>query len=551
MSGADEIDALVVGAGPVGLTLAAELTRHHVRCRIVDRTAARSDKSKALVVWPRTLELLASSGAVEPFLTTGMRAASARLFGDGVALARLTFEGVASPYPFALMIPQSETERLLEEHLNRLGIEVERTTELLAFTPDETGVAVQLRGNNGQEESVHAAWLLGCDGAHSTVRHGLGMDFAGAAEPSDWMLADVYLSGPIAPDEIRIDWCSAGILAFFPIGAQRFRVVADGGPAAATERPADPTLAEVQAVLDARGPGGLTAHDPVWLTGFRINERKVREYRRGRAFLAGDAAHIHSPVGGQGMNTGMHDAYNLAWKLGLVQAGRGRELLLDSYSRERSAVGDVVLRNAAAMTRVATLHSRGAQRARNLLLPALASLGLVRSALRDTLSEMNINYRGGPLSRDDRSLPVRAGVLLHAGVVAGDRAPDAPLIDAASNTATRLFSVLRSGRHCLLLCIGDAEPGVLSQTLADIAAAVARRYANLVDVFVVAPAGAPSGLPLLIDQTRSFHTGYGIDAPSAVLLRPDGYIGYFGQPLDRERILAHLDRYLMSIGRLP
>jgi 2-polyprenyl-6-methoxyphenol hydroxylase-like FAD-dependent oxidoreductase len=459
-------------------------------------------------------------------------------------LARLTFEGVSSPFPYALMIPQSETERLLEEQVNRLGIEVERTTELLAFTPDETGVVARLRGRNGQEEVVRTAWLLGCDGAHSTVRHGLGMDFAGAAEPSDWLLADVYLSGPIAPDEIRIDWCGAGLLAFFPIGAQRFRIVADGGPAAASERPPDPTLADVQAVLDARGPGGLTAHDPIWLTGFRINERKVREYRRGRVFLAGDAAHIHSPAGGQGMSTGMHDAYNLAWKLALTHAGHGRPLLLDSYSRERSAVGDMVLRNAGAMTRVATLHNRGAQRARNLLLPALASLGLVRAAIRDTLSEMNINYRGGPLTRDERSLPVRAGVLLHAGIVAGDRAPDAPLIDAASNTETRLFAVLRSGRHSLLLCSGDAALEALNQTLADIAAAVARRYVNLVDVFVVAPAGAPSGLPLLIDATRALQTAFRIEAPSAVLLRPDGYVGYYGRPVNRDRILAHLDTYL-------
>ena len=393
------VDTLVVGAGPVGLTLAAELTRHGVSCRIIDRSATRSDKSKALVLWPRSLEHLDSSGAVEPFLAHGLRVGRARIFGGGRPLAQLTFDGMPSAYSFALMIPQSETERLLENHLNQLGVQVERCVELLDFSARPDAVTARLRRADASEESVRIAWLLGCDGAHSTVRHGLGMEFSGSAEPNDWILADVHIGGDIAADEVRIYMSSAGILAFFPIAKERFRIVADTGPAAAVERPRDPSVEEVQAVVDARGPRGLIVRDPIWLTSFRINERKVNDYRRGRVFLAGDAAHIHSPAGGQGMNTGMQDAYNLAWKLALVHAGRGRDRLLDSYTRERSAVGDLVVRNAAAMTRIATLRHPAAQHMRNRVLPVLASLAPVRSALRDTLAEMNINYRGGPLSR--------------------------------------------------------------------------------------------------------------------------------------------------------
>jgi 2-polyprenyl-6-methoxyphenol hydroxylase-like FAD-dependent oxidoreductase len=547
------VDALVVGAGPVGLTMAAELARHGVRCRIVDRSAVASDKSKALVLWPRSLELLDRAGAVEPLLAAGLRVVRARIFGDGQPLAQLSLDGLASPYPFALMIPQNETERLLAAHLAGLGGVVERGVELLDFGADADGVSVRLRRPDGTPESVRATWLIGCDGAHSTVRHGLGIDFAGVAEPNDWILADVHLDGDLPADELRIYWHAQGILAFFPIARGRFRVVADSGPAAAMDKVRDPTLTEVQAVVDARGPGGLTVRDPLWLAGFRINERKVTEYRVGRVFLAGDAAHIHSPAGGQGMNTGMQDAFNLAWKLGLVRAGRGREaILLDSYSRERSAVGDEVLRNAGAVTRVATLHSPTAQHLRNALLPVLASFGFVRARARDTLAELAVHYRRGPLSHDERPLAPRARALASGGVVAGDRAPDVSVLDGRTGARTQLFRLLHGTRHCLLLCTGDTSGEELRRSLERIAAAVRTTYTDLIDIYVAAPAGPAGGAapetPLLVDVGGEVRRSYAAHVPIGVLIRPDGYVGYYGQPADRDRLLAYLASYLVPTG---
>jgi len=539
VSGAAAIDALVVGAGPVGLTMAAELTRHGLRCRLIEKSATPSDKSKALVLWPRTLELLAGAGAVDPFLASGMRIVRAGLFGAGEHLAELRFDRVASPYPFALMIPQSETERLLAQHASRLGVTVERDSELLDFAADAGGVSARVR-RGGRDESLRAGWLLGCDGAHSTVRHRVGVEFAGAPEPNDWMLADVRIDGPIASDEVRIDWHAAGILAFFPITPGRFRVVADCGPAAPTDRPRDPTLADVQRMVDVRGPAGLVVHDPVWLAGFRINERKVADYRAGRVFLAGDAAHIHSPAGGQGMNTGMQDAFNLGWKLGLVHAGRARaEVLLDSYSAERSAVGDEVLRNAGTMTRVATLRSPTAQHLRNALLPALASLGFVQTRLRDTFTELAIHYRQSPLARDERSPLVR----LRAPVVAGDRAPDAALVEARSGAPATLFPRFGT-RHCLLLCAAEAALDELRTTFNAIADAVRRAFPGVIDVVAVAESESAAEIPLLLDRAGALRDAYGVRVPRAVLVRPDGYIGYYG-PLDRDRLLGHLATYLM------
>jgi 2-polyprenyl-6-methoxyphenol hydroxylase-like FAD-dependent oxidoreductase len=542
----DAVDALVVGAGPVGLTMAAELARHGMRCRIIDRNAARSDKSKALVLWPRSLELLASSGAVEPFVATGIHAVRARIMGGAAPLVQLTFDGMPSPYAFALMIPQSETERLLEAHLAAFGVAVERCVELLDFEAAPDAVTVRLRRGDASEETLRVAWLLGCDGPHSTVRHGLGMEFAGSAEPNDWILADVHIDGAIAADEMRIHVSPAGIAAFFPIGPGRFRVIADRGPAAGAQHPPDPTADEVQAVVTARGPSGLVVRDPVWLTCFRINERMVKEYRRGRVFLAGDAAHIHSPAGGQGMNTGMQDAYNLTWKLALVHAGRAPERLLDTYSRERSGIAAMVLRNAAAMTRLGTMRDPRARRLRNTIAPMLTSLGVVRAAIRDTLAEMNINYRGGPLSRDARRLGARLRARWARGVVAGDRAPDAAVVDATTGTTTQLFALLRSGRHCLLLCVHGSITAALQRSLIDTAAAVQRAHPDLVHVFVVAPSGTAGSLPLLLDRTGAVQAAYALHEPTAVLIRPDGYVGYLGQLLDGAGLLAHLASYLVA-----
>src|SRR5665213_564544 len=281
------VTVLIAGAGPVGLALAVELTRWGVPCRIVEKAEAATPYSKALVVWPRTLEHFATAGCAAEFLDAGRPITRAEIRAGTRRIARIDFTGIETPYPYALFVPQSETERLLEEYLGRLGVTVERRIELTGFTPGPDSVVATLRRADGGAEHVAADYLIGCDGAHSAVRHGLGMEFSGVSEQGVWMLGDLQL----------------------------------------------------------RGPGGLTAHDPVWLSLFHINERKVADYRRGRVFLAGDAAHIHSPAGGQGMNTGIQDSVNLAWKLALVSRGHARPVLLATYSPERSAVGAMVLRS--------------------------------------------------------------------------------------------------------------------------------------------------------------------------------------------------------------
>jgi 2-polyprenyl-6-methoxyphenol hydroxylase-like FAD-dependent oxidoreductase len=390
---------LIVGAGPVGLTMASELARYRVPVRIVDKAAQRTDKSKALVLWSRTLELIDRGGDVSPFIEAGLKVDAANIVAGNKLIGHISLAEVASRYSFALMLPQSETERLMEERLEGFGVRVEREVELTSFSQTPASVSAVLRHKDGREETVETQWLAGCDGAHSAVRHGLALTFPGATLLSDWILADVHLAGmPFPLSEIATYWHEDGALAMFPIAPGRYRVIADIG-ASEGAHPTDPTLEQVQAIVDKRGPGGLVLSDPVWLSAFRINERKVADYRKGRVFVAGDAAHVHSPAGGQGMNTGMQDAFNLAWKLALVCRGRcAAGPLLDSYSPERSAIGDQVLANASRLTAIAVMKNHTAQVVRNLLGGVLFGLTRVQRAMADTLSEVTLGYSQSPLN---------------------------------------------------------------------------------------------------------------------------------------------------------
>ncbi|HEX4413276.1 MAG TPA: FAD-dependent monooxygenase [Lacipirellulaceae bacterium] len=542
-------DVLIVGAGPVGLTMAAALDHHGLKCRIIDKAPAPSDKSKALVVWSRTLELLDRLQLADTFVAAGMKADGASMYANGERLMHISLTGVDSPFGFPLMLPQNETERLLAEYLAKRGVTVQRQIELLSFGEQPDGVAGNLRHADGSEESFTVPWLIGCDGAHSTVRHGLGLQFTGSAEPNDWFLADIHVRGPLAKNELSIYWHEKGVLVFFPIDGVRFRVIADLGTAANTGSPPDPTLAQVQAKIDERGPGGLTIMDPVWLAGFRINERKVTDYRRGRVMLAGDAAHIHSPAGGQGMNTGMQDAFNLAWKLALVQRGQGqREPLLESYSKERSAVGDQVLKGAALVTLSATLRNPIAQYLRNHIAPIVSSFGFVQDRLKNMLCELAINYRHGPLTAE--SWPRHL-----TGLAAGDRLPDAPLTSLAAAKTTTLFAELHGTEHTLLL-MPDSQGEQAAARLASIAVSVRATYPNLIAPwFLLKPSGDPpsanstldeSRIPTWFDRDSKLHEKLNVSGPALVLIRPDGYIGYRCQPADGDELNQHLATYLIS-----
>jgi 2-polyprenyl-6-methoxyphenol hydroxylase-like FAD-dependent oxidoreductase len=550
---ADRCSALVVGAGPVGLTMAAHLHHHGLRCRIIDRCPTPSDKSKALVLWGRSLEMLDDLGIAGDFLKAGTFLNATRLYGGARLLAQITFTPNGTEYFRPLMLAQSETERLLAEHLRRVSIEVERRVELTAFADHGDQVVATLRHADGNDEQVRCDWLLGCDGAHSNVRHTLGLDFTGEAEPSDFILADCRVEGPIPHDELSLFWHHKGVLAFFPFAAGRCRIIADMGTVQAADHPRDPSLIEVQAIVNERGPAGVRLSEPHWLSGFRIHERKVAEYRRSRVFLAGDAAHIHSPAGGQGMNTGMQDTWNLAWKLALVQKGRAHPSLLDSYSIERSAVGEMVLRNAARLTRVATLRNPIGQFFRNRLAQILGHLPSFRRNFVRDLTEMSIHYPNSPLNGEFSAFGWAS-----RSIYPGDRFPEARLRELGTGREQRLLLLLRGPQHNLLLLSdkGDldnpAARNDLLQRVNDIHRRLEESYAGLIRVHLIVAGDSPpqevAGFDSIwLDPAGSVRQALGARGKSMALVRPDGYLGFRCEPALWEELRDYLDRYLIAV----
>jgi 2-polyprenyl-6-methoxyphenol hydroxylase-like FAD-dependent oxidoreductase len=521
---------LVVGAGPVGLAMAAELARYGVSVRIIDKAAQRTDKSKALVIWSRTLELLDRAGCTDAFVTAGHKVDAANIIAGSKTIGHVGLAGVASPYPFALMLPQSETERLLEAHLAGLGVSVERQLELAGFTDTGTAVTATLRHPDGRDETLQTAWLIGCDGPHSTVRHALGLQFTGDTLQSDWILADVHLAGMQMPaSEMAAYWHEDGVLAIFPISPGRYRVIADHGSSEGAH-PADPTLDQVQAVVDRRGPGGVTAVDPVWLSGFRINERKVGDYRLGRVFVAGDAAHVHSPAGGQGMNTGMQDAINLAWKLALVCRGTARaDTLLDSYSAERSAVGAQVLANAGRLTAVGLVKNHTVQAVRNMVAGFLFGLAPIRRTMAETLTEVSIGYPQSPLNG-----PTAHGL---GGPAAGERAP--PVAGQVPMGAIPAGAIPAGAIPAGAVSVGAGPAGAVPVGAVPVGAGHTPRFA-----LFAAPSDAVSGLlrdypDLLEPAVRQPFSDGGV-----WLVRPDGYTAC----VVRERDAGSIASYLRGLG---
>jgi 2-polyprenyl-6-methoxyphenol hydroxylase-like FAD-dependent oxidoreductase len=410
-------DVLVVGAGPTGLVLALWLTKLGVQVRIIDKTAAPGTTSRALAVQARTLELYRQLDLADAVLTAGHRVPAVNLWVRGEAAARLAFETIGSgltPYPFLKIFPQDQHERLLIERLGALGVAVERQTELIGFTEKENGVIARLRGPAGQEVDCAANYITGCDGAHSVVRQTIGAGFPGGTYRQLFYVADVEAAGPALNGELHIDLDDADFLGVFPLAGQgRARLIGT----VRDERADRAETLEFKDVSDrAINHLKVQVRNVNWFSTYHVHHRVAQHFRKGRAFLLGDAAHIHSPAGGQGMNTGIGDAINLAWKLAAVLAGRAGDDLLDSYEAERIGFARRLVATTDRIFSFATADGPIAEfmrtRVAPVVIPIVASFRPVREFMFRTVSQITLNYRKGPLSR---------GIAGH--VHGGDRLP--------------------------------------------------------------------------------------------------------------------------------
>ncbi|WP_327579871.1 FAD-dependent monooxygenase [Streptomyces sp. NBC_00145] len=552
-----DVDVLVVGAGPVGLTAAAELRRHGVDCRIVDQLAVPNPYAKAIGVVPRTLEVWDAMGLVGRALDEAVPHLGQLVYIDGKPRPRVELTLPPEiPYPFATL-PQYETERLLTEHLAGFGTEVERSTELRSLELRPHEVEAVLAHADGRIERLHARYVVGCDGAHSLVRKAAGLTFEGDALPEQYMIGDVEVDWELPAgysmrsvnldangevDDMLVCIPMPGVRRYW-LSMLRPRAQAEGEDGSSTP---DGTvlslgdgqgldLGQIQAVLDRLSPEVTTASTLRWSSAFRTSHRLVDRYRNGRLFVAGDAAHIQPPIGGQGLNTGVQDAHNLAWKLALTVRGLATDDVLESYHTERHPVAQEVVDRTVRHAR--TVRQAGAGPLNN---GADTEMALRRQA------QLLVAYPDSPLIQ-----PQAADGTPAAGPAPGDRAPDCRgLLSDLAAYPRRLFDLLRTPRHVLLLFAGSDHASGDGAARLEACAAEAHRAAHgLLDAYLVTAAEVPEdarpvGLrpPRVRDAAGEFRDAYAPRDGEALLIRPDGYLSGRFHPAVPERLTAHLRR---------
>ncbi len=468
---------LIVGAGPVGLTAALMMARHGTPVRIIDQNDAPTTLSKALVLWRRTLQVIDPVIPWEHFLDGHVKAERGLFFDKGRKIAELSFEHDEHGLPAGVFIPQSDTEALLIDGLSKHDITVERQIGLSTFTRDDDGVSCTLSTG----EVLRTPWLIGCDGGHSTVRHTLGLEFPGETVDQCWLLADVLVDGDAPEGAAIIESGPEGPVAIFPVAKNRWRVIAAIESQEENSTPADPTLTDVQHVLSTRTSLDWQAREALWLTNFAVNERQIAEYVHGRVILAGDAAHVHSPAGGQGMNTGMQDAANLAWKVAIVMHNAASPSLLSTYQAERHPVGAAVVKDTGRMLKMAMITNPVLRAIRGTGIHLAMSIPALQRAVGSMITEEIVNYRKGPLA-----------VKGHGTHRSGDAFPDMPLEDGLATDLLR-------GHEAVLFSDAGDGPTTLGS----------------------------GGLPITLVRAPEITSACGGD----VLVRPDGVIAAIGEDI--------------------
>jgi 2-polyprenyl-6-methoxyphenol hydroxylase-like FAD-dependent oxidoreductase len=520
-----DTDVLIVGAGPTGLMLANQLGRQGVRPLIIDRHSGPAQQTRAMAVHARTLEIYSKLGIADEAIALGERGRGANMWSGGEHRARIPFGDIGedlSPFPFVLTLGQDDNERIMGAHLREYGLAVQWNTELVALEQHPDCVVASLAGPNGTSRTVTTRYVAGCDGGRSAVRELNDIGFPGAPYQHVFFVADTEATGPMKTAELNIYLWRNGFHLFFPMrGVDRWRVIGIL-PERFSNEP-DLKFEDIVDSIKEEAGAALAFKSCSWFSTYRIAHRRTERFRKGRCFLLGDAAHVHSPMGGQGMNTGLQDAYNLAWKLVLAVKGRANDALLDSYEFERIRVANRLLATTDRAFQLLVADNPMATFFRTKIVAKLAATAMKRSATRRiafrTLSMIGIRYPESPLSHAVTPLPRKAPQ-------PGDRFPWAHLTFNATGEPEDLFARLDDRRFNLLV-IDQPVPLELTRIPGDLLAVHA------------VPATPANGREL---------RGIGITEPAYYVLRPDGHVGLAGAKLAPAAIEAWFAQIGVELG---
>jgi 2-polyprenyl-6-methoxyphenol hydroxylase-like FAD-dependent oxidoreductase len=515
---------LIVGAGPTGMTAALELSRLQIPIRIIEKMPEPATTSRAVGVQARTLELFEQRGLVEGMLAKGNRGLAGSIYGEGKRIFRLDFSQNGSHYDYMLFISQAETEAILRAALDDQQVTIERDIEFVALSQSEHDDSVRaiLKHRDGSLEEVSCEYLIDSEGAHSISRTTFNLQFEGKTREESYALGDLYVNGDLPATDFHIFSSQFGFMGLFPMGERRFRLIASN-PLSKPNKDTAPLIEELQQIYDQRSHIPARFHDMSWSSWFRINSRMVSRLHVGRVFLGGDSAHIHSPAGAQGMNTGIQDMINLAWKLAFVLKRQADPKLLDTYSDDRIPVIRNVLTKTEGLTDVIGSENPVFRSVFSHIAPWIVGTEFVQENSTERMSQLSLNYRDSPLSVSHHSL---------GSLRAGDRVPnlDVQVVGGRGEamrepTAARLFQLLNTDRFTLLFTnLNDAE------TTHHSVQSSLSPWKGLLKIYSIAPSA---------NAEQPFTSIFG-PKPALILVRPDGYAAFTGSADSLDSLAKYL-----------
>lgn len=523
------LPVLIIGAGPTGLMVACELARRGIAFRIIDKKAEPTISSNATWIQPGTLELFNHIGIVDPFVRKGHRCDAIHLHVKNKSLIRIPLEYIDSIYPFILMLSQAKTEELLAEYLLTFKYKIERSLELINVTQQNDSVISTIKFPNNQTETIKSDWLIACDGVNSTVRKQCNIFFPGDDLSEQFMVADAKMESFMFKNEIHVFFDKGTICGVFPMGHDNYRINANLHQEAPRKIFIDKEVVEI---ISERTDASYNIHSVSWISPFWIQGRLAKQMRKDCVFLAGDAAHTHSPAGGQGMNTGLQDAYNLAWKLALVIQGKAKKSLLDSYQAERHPVIKQLVEQTDQLTRMALFDRSAATKLIKFSDKIARSPVSFTKKITMKLTQLDIDYKDSPIIDYVDSIN-------NHSPKSGHHFPNV-MIESSKD----LYQYLHNTQHNILLFTGPKNIKKKLSKLIELQQWLLSSFPELITVHIISPEKMSGIKSFIFDAEGVLHNHYQIKTAVIYILRPDNFIAYCSKKFSQKAIKEFFQHYL-------